>query len=439
MVHDRTWLRRRIDRTEILSDEKAGWESELEILLPQLGSGGPLPEPLTIGELPVPLVVKNKELLTAFDVLDAQGAHVQWLTSAETAPILNLMVFAEAQDVLTKAGLFAESGFDRALQWYLLRFVGDAEAGKQAIKWLTKAAEAGPPGFALGRDQAAALCEAKAVHGLLAVLSEGFPVLVPLPNQPYARHVLQITHEEATKGYIRLPAGSASSYHAELACPEGVRLSAAVPIKADGLPATPEWRSYGDRAGGYWNRRYVLEKRLISLIAIHAAATRQDAVLDVSVREWLRIARGGLGLRMRVAVIATASVFSLGALLRGLNIRPLVGGGGATLLIALLSVYVGLLAVSELAPTQRQVTSKPRLTLIGVAVLTASAAACLAVTFPATPPPLLAGTPWGWRAFIWCCLAVMSVILASAILLTGDETWWRWRWQDRRWRTKHVT
>ncbi|MBV8194454.1 MAG: hypothetical protein JOY80_02895, partial [Candidatus Dormibacteraeota bacterium] len=383
ILSDRSWLRRRTDRTVLLNSRRAGWVTELDIVMPTIaGTTGTDGVPRVV----LPILFKRKQLLTAFEVRQ-DGTRVAPLTSSESAPFLAEAVLAAAAAVLGPA-------IAPAIRQELLRLLDDEIIATQAYDGLRSMADGCD---ATTREQASGLLANVTVAGLMRNLSVGFPVLLLVEGQPGSGIGVQVQHEEEHRGQLVLPAGSALSYHAELGCPDGVRLDGDLPVEAADLPAEPGWRSIYDQAGtdGFWQRRSqpwdYNHPNHASLVALHADTSRApsgSATLSVTLTGWLRVAPGELGLQMRVVTCLTAALFAGGLGLRAAGIHPIAGGGGATLMVALLSVYAGTLAVVRPSQTQRHVTRKPRVAMTLLALLTGAGAAVLAVGLPLGQPPL---------------------------------------------------
>jgi len=403
---DRSWIRRRTDRTVILDRNRARWSTELEICLPDFAAPGAATS-ITLTELPLPLVHKQKRLLTGFSVTTGHNEGISTLTARESRIITAEMVLSEAQQVLVSQGLFTQ-GFDRSVEWVLLRFTGTAEEGAAAFQWLIDASGAGQRGSTVARDQAEALIQTEFMRNLLKELSTAFPVIALVPNTPGQRDILWVTHDDDTGGRIYLPGGAAASYHAEISCPDGVRFAAATPLVPHDLPDSHDVEDA--TAGGYWQRTSRDE-----LIAVHVAATRREASIEIDVGRALKVEARGIGTLSRAAAWVTLGIFAGGVLLRTLGVRPQVES--APILVGVASGVVGLLATRGRAPTQREVAAKPRGALTVLSLLIAIAAVALALKFPNAGLTGLAGAGWGWRAAVWCLLGIGAA---------GTVSWVEW-------------
>jgi hypothetical protein len=408
---DPSWIRRRTDRIVVLDRTRARWATELEICLPDLADPDPA-KSITLPELPLPLVHKQKRLLTGFSVTTARNQGVSTLTAKESRVIVAEMVLSEAQQILTGRGLFA-SGFDQSVEWVLLRFSGTADEGAAAFQWLINASATGPPGSSVARDQAEALMQSPFTRSLLKEFAAAYPIVALVPNEPGTRHILWIAHDDDTGGRIVLPGGTAASYHAELSCPDGVRFSPSIPMTPLNLPAIAGEED--PTAGGFW-------QQVISddLLAVHVAAPLREAKLALDVRQALRVEHHGIGAQARTAAWMTLGVFVGGAALRARGVQPLVES--APILVGVASGVVGLLATRSRAATQREVATQPRLVLWALSTLIAAAAVALALRFPGDGPPPLDRVGWGWRAAIWSLLG-LAAIVAVAWVERARRSW----------------
>lgn len=98
LLSSNDWKRRCVDRVEVLDEVGMRWTRSIEMRLPNLGDV--LGVPSVLRELPIPLALHSKRVLTGFEMSDVSGQRLSMLTRYEDQPIVEDALILLAQEVV---------------------------------------------------------------------------------------------------------------------------------------------------------------------------------------------------------------------------------------------------------------------------------------------------------------------------------------------------
>jgi hypothetical protein len=429
----REWLIRRFDRAVYADDRRIDWDTTFEIHIPTRDADAEPLEPTTterrselltatisLDPMPLPLIVKDRELLKGFDLRASDGSPIRTLTWEETAPLVAYMLVARARAILHRhakaEGLTTMPELHADIVGDLEAFAGDEGAAESAHQELARLRQHVRP-FAELHDkhrQAEILEADRLFAGVLDDLTGGFLVIAVASVRPGEHQTLQLRHREESDGTVELRAGSARSYHAEIRLPRGVAFKDSVGIEPHYLPERPG--TVGEE-NDFW--RPELDD---DVLAVHAVAAYPQATLVIDLLGSICSPEAGLVERTVWIGRATVAMFVGGLLARMAGIHPDVGAA-APILAAVPAAYALLVLQDSRSRTHEAVVKRPRDVLRAMAVLTFGGSCTLAGRFPARDLPALGRFGWGLKAVAWVALSSVAAALVLWTVTRGKRQW----------------
>jgi len=396
-VEDRLWLKRRTDVAEVMDEAAIRWTRTLELTIPDVNvlAG----TDLQLDDLPMPLALHSKEVLTGFRMVDGQGRRLSMLARHEDQPLIQGMLRLMAQDV------YGDVLPDFAVQLLNAIVTGTTEQAEEHLADLLEAL----PSLLEDADNDDALLRRKrgVLRVLIADLADWFILMTWLPNTPDEAHVIEYTFTDSGRfggqrreAELELDIGAARSFHFELVAPEELdlklRQGQLQPAPTGGIAVQPT---------------VVCEGRYLTLWA--GDAPRGQAY---NLRFEMRLHRPGLALIALVVSLLATSALMLAITLRFFGDVHPAPDVAAPVLVALPAALTALLVREVRHRLTATLAFEARLSIGLTALALAVASVSIALKFP-DPPAVLAIHGLGWRALIWSAAAAVSVLITTVTLV----------------------
>jgi hypothetical protein len=423
------WADRRTDVATVRDVDEVRWSTSLRIALQvdrlRVTYEIDVAKQLHGQPLLIPILLKDRQLLTGFQLRDDNGHRVPTLTWRNSRPVVEAMLVRSAQRILGSTPL------DASLERTLRRLGGDideVDAAVQALnRWVDQPTTPQLSAADPAQAQAKALLKNYAMQVVLDAFVPGFLVMAEVRLQPDGTANLEVIHNDPIEGgRITLPVGAALSYQFEIRVPSGVIFSKSPALSRDESSDLPQAIPFGT------TRNQAIPplamKEIESWAEIRGDLLAGYAQTEPRGSYWRLTLRGSIRNAPRSALMTSLvamSVLAFGIFASGLLIRSLGGHPDATaapLLAALPAAYFVVLFERSKASTRELVARAPRTTLLVLVGLTAVGAAVLAVHFPGAAP-VLGYFGWGWRGFLWAILAVPTLPLSLWALYQGLQVW----------------
>ncbi len=454
--------------THVLDASALAWTTTLQVRLDlaRLRRMELIDPTTTPQQILLPIMLKQRELLTGLDIRDHNNRVVPMLTwPDESRSISEQMLLGMAQSAI-------DGPLKPELQLVIRRFGGDIdevavawdrldqwgwphEEGQARKRWWRTAittdrthnhpisAEAltSPPIAPTEvAGQVAILARTPAIAAVLRELTTGFIVLARVKLRPDGSVDLMIKHDSLVgAGRLPLRVGVSPHYQFEIELPAGTVFNTRPGIKSFG-----EGTAHGRAVALNRNRLVAVpstETKPIEPWAEARGTMLAGYVPNASRGEvWLvdlvgSVRNGMSGLRASVCVIGwlTTALFGAGVVAHNLGVAA-SPDAAAPLLVGALSLYAVITLQRSDVPMRNVVARWPRRFLAVYALLTIMGAGVLAVHFPGIdhvatssvlriPPPLLGRFGWGWRIAVWSALGSVSGLLAVCASYLAWRTW----------------
>ena len=407
------WIERRTDRISLVDENRILRDIKLEFTLEEV----PSPHAATtLAQIPVPLMLRSKDVMSGVEVVDEEGRSLSVLTMSRDRAIVSLLLTTLAGALLSQA---TNEQLSKEARAALHDIVGDVADARRALAFLEQ------------NEQGKVLLSFPLVASLIRDLVSNFLLIVLVDNKIGVQRTIRVRFDEwlsrgprdrhrhttmadsaigsgvADDFAMALPISAARSFHAEVFAPPSLRFRDA-PVSwyfaADGQSGRP--RHHSQNHGQQW--------------VIWASGSSAGSVAAVPVD--LRCAPGDVTRTAVRITSATAAMFVVplfATVVLGLHHN----GDSAAVLVAVPAIY-GLVAVRP--PGDHPLTAKringPRWTILLAGSIAFAGSGTLAATFPAAPD-WLNTLGLGYRALAWFLLGVTALVLSIVTAICS-----RWLW-----------
>jgi hypothetical protein len=422
LLHQRSWIYRRVQTLEILSDRRSHRRTSVDFVIPEfvIHQARSTRAPIASRYIVLPIALPLKEPLRQFDVVDDTGRRVPVLDAIENVQLGEKAFRRVARQELTLVGARLSEPIKQSIH----DLVAERSSGKgarlyQELLQLLRSDE--------GNLEYATLLGSWRFMALAWDLSASFALSVVLQADIGQRVILRYWAEDRYQPVPRHPAwtlvrraltlwrgpsfdfsvpvanaGSAASYHLEIPAPPGT-------FASDAILGT-RTRNLSDGTKG----PQVSLDRQTNVEVVHFIAYNIRRGSDTAVFVRFRVHAAGLLTPMLFSAGLSLLIFVVGAVLARVGIRS--QADAPTVIILAVS---GLWSASFVRPTEhRLITSlafKVRVMMAIVTATTFAGAGVVGVTLPTD-------VRW-WSWFGLMCVTFLAVV---SISIAWFDSWHVW-------------